>query len=475
MLGIEAYGVVGFYSMLFGVFSFANVGLTATLSRELARLTGESDSLFEMRDLTRTLELVFRGIAVGVAAIVVLLAPLIAEYWVNVQSVSIEAATNGVRLMGIAMALRFPTDLCHGGLLGLQQQIASNTIVAGMGTTRGFGAVVVLWILSPTIEAFFYWQIIVNLIESIVVSHVLWHCLGPKDKPCHFRLSSLQSTWRYAAGMTGISVVSIMLSEIDKLTVSKMLSLEAFAVYSVASIVSRAPIMIGGPIADAIFPRLTQLVQQKELTQVARLYHHGCQLVSVVAIPIGLVIAFFSRELIQIWTQNHEIANESCWPATILVLGTTSLSLLIVPYRLALSNGWTSLNLIIGAVSVVVIIPLIVVLTYLIGVVGAATGWLVLNLGITAPFIYLLHRRVLPGATWRYYLQDVAAPLISSLSILLCGRYVISENQGQVMQLIGIVAIWVLAVVAAVISVPTIRGVIATQLQSRFGLVYRSR
>ena len=78
MLGIEAYGVVGFYSMLFGVFSFANVGLTATLSRELARLTGESDSLFEMRDLTRTLELVFRGIAVGVAAIVVLLAPLIA-------------------------------------------------------------------------------------------------------------------------------------------------------------------------------------------------------------------------------------------------------------------------------------------------------------------------------------------------------------------------------------------------------------
>lgn len=38
ILGVESYGVVGFYAVLQGVFMFANFGLIATLSREMARL-----------------------------------------------------------------------------------------------------------------------------------------------------------------------------------------------------------------------------------------------------------------------------------------------------------------------------------------------------------------------------------------------------------------------------------------------------
>jgi O-antigen/teichoic acid export membrane protein len=38
-LGVEAYGIVGFYTVLQGVLFIADVGLTATLNRELARLS----------------------------------------------------------------------------------------------------------------------------------------------------------------------------------------------------------------------------------------------------------------------------------------------------------------------------------------------------------------------------------------------------------------------------------------------------
>src|SRR2546425_12398080 len=43
-LGIEAYGLVGFYATLLGFLTFADMGLTATLNREIARLSARSNA-----------------------------------------------------------------------------------------------------------------------------------------------------------------------------------------------------------------------------------------------------------------------------------------------------------------------------------------------------------------------------------------------------------------------------------------------
>ena len=43
-LGIEAFGLVGFYSTLVGVLAFADMGFTATLNREMARLSVQRES-----------------------------------------------------------------------------------------------------------------------------------------------------------------------------------------------------------------------------------------------------------------------------------------------------------------------------------------------------------------------------------------------------------------------------------------------
>ena len=71
-LGIEHYGIVGFFAVLQGVLAFADIGLTATLSREMARLSARDDSGQEMRDLLRTVETVYWMAAVCAAVIVVM-------------------------------------------------------------------------------------------------------------------------------------------------------------------------------------------------------------------------------------------------------------------------------------------------------------------------------------------------------------------------------------------------------------------
>ncbi len=155
-LGIEAYGLVGFYTTLMGVFAFADVGLSASLNREMARLSALDTKGQEMRNLLRTIETVYWGIAVLLAGAIALSAPTLAHQWVKAQTISPAVVENAVRLMGLAMAFQFPSGLYQGGLIGLQRQVQLNLALVLTGVLRAGGAVLILWLVSPTIEAFLF-------------------------------------------------------------------------------------------------------------------------------------------------------------------------------------------------------------------------------------------------------------------------------------------------------------------------------
>ena len=56
-MGIEAYGLIGFFSTLLSLFALLDLGLGATLNREMARLGAQENKVPDMRDLLRTLEI----------------------------------------------------------------------------------------------------------------------------------------------------------------------------------------------------------------------------------------------------------------------------------------------------------------------------------------------------------------------------------------------------------------------------------
>ena len=122
-LGIEAYGLVGFYSTLLGILVFADMGLTATLSREIARLSVRKNAAREMGELLRTYESIYICISFMVAGTIWFFAPLIAERWLKASTLQPREIASAIRLMGIAIALQLPSGLYSGGLLGLQKQV----------------------------------------------------------------------------------------------------------------------------------------------------------------------------------------------------------------------------------------------------------------------------------------------------------------------------------------------------------------
>ena len=128
-LGIDSYGLIGIYTSLQALFGLLDIGLSTTLNREMARLSGQTDKAGEMRDLVRTLEIIYWILGAAIAFAVILLAPLIANYWIQPGKLSTDTIQQAIMVMGLTIAFQFIFTFYSGGLLGLQKQILLNSII----------------------------------------------------------------------------------------------------------------------------------------------------------------------------------------------------------------------------------------------------------------------------------------------------------------------------------------------------------
>lgn len=449
-LGIEAYGLIGIFLTLLALFSLLDLGLSTTLNRELARMTVQTGSEQKMRDLTRTLELAYFVLAVLIGIAVISLASPISLYWVKPDSLSTGTIYQAVLTMGLAIACQFPFSLYAGGLMGLQRQVLLNFIVGSMATLRGGGAVVVLWFIAPTIQAFFGWQIIVSVLQVMITGALLWSNLPKPGRGARFQKGLLIKCWRFAAGMTVISVLSVVLMQMDKVILSRILSLETFGYYMFASVVAGGLYVFFGPMFSALFPRYSQLVALGEEDQLVRLYHDSCQMIAVIVLPVAVILALFSREILYLWTQDSVIVANSHLILRILVVGTAMAGLMILPYALQLAHGWTRLAIVQNLIGIAVLLPMLVWLTKLYGAQGAAVIWVLLNVGCLLVSIPFMHTRLIKEEKWRWYVHDVFKPLSGALLVAVPSFWLYPADLPFLISVVTIIVITLLTFFSAV-------------------------
>lgn len=419
-MGIESWGLVGFFTTLQIMCGILYVGLSNTLNREMSRLSVTPGKEQEMRNLVRTLETVYWSITIAIGVLVTILAPFFANHWINSGELPSKTVEQTLLIMGLVLTLQMPIGFYSGGLMGLQKQVLLNIIKIIVGTLRGVGAAAVLWLISPTIQTFFIWQIIVNLINIICVKFFFQKNIPHSEKAASFEKQLLKRIWKFAAGMTGISISAMILTQLDKIIILKILSLETFGYYTLACVVTSGLTIIITSISNAIFPRFSELVALKNNEKIKNLYHECTQLMSVIILPIAITISFFSYEILLLWTGNSTTAQYVAPILSILILGTTLNALMYLPYTLQLAFGWTKIGLKICLFLIVLLVPTVIILTKIYGVIGAATAWLILNIIYMAIGVPLTHQRLLRGEAGKWF-NDILYPLLSTLIIIIAG------------------------------------------------------
>lgn len=415
-LGVEAYGLIAVYAVLLAWIALFDMGLRPALNREMARFLGGERSAERVRDLLRSIELLAVGIAAAAAVTIWAASGWIATGWLNARGLPAETVAQAIAIMGGVAGLSFIETVYVGALSGLQRQVLQNVVTSTIVTLRNVGVIGVLAFVSPTIEAFFIWQMAVAALSVVLLHICVYRVLPAIGRFARFSVAALREVGRFAAGMVGITLMALLLTQVDKTLLSRLLPLEEFAHYALAATLAGALYLMVGPISNAFYPRFTQLVARGDQTALRETYHLGAQLVTVMLAPAAMMLILFGERIVAIWTGDDALAGEVAPILRVLAFGSLLHGFAFIPYLLQIAYGWTHLTLQVAAVAVIAVVPALLVVVPAYGAIGAAWVSFILYAYLFAATTFYTHKRLPMNGLKRLYAKDIAAPLVAAVA-----------------------------------------------------------
>lgn len=418
-LGVEAYGLIGIFNVMQAGLALFDMGMAPALSREMARFTGGIHDAQSIRNLLRSIEIVSLCTALVFSIGILTASNWLASNALHAGKEPTATVAQAFAIMGVVCALHLIESIYFSSILGLQRQVLLSVITSLMASLRGLGAVGILMWVSPTIGAFFIWQGILSVINVGLFAIVVYNSLGPGTYVGRFSLAALRGIWRFAGGILGITALSLLLTQVDKILLLKLMPLESFGYYTFAATVAAVLYKIIDPITTAIYPRMVELLTRNDQATLVSAYHQGAQVVSILIAPATAVLSFFPQGFVFMWSGDASLAENSAGILAPLALGGLLSCLMRIPYLCQVAHGWTSLTLRVNIVAVVVLIPALLWVVPRYGAIGAAWIWVALNAGYVLFDIQLMHHRLLREEKWHWYIADVLMPVTGAITVML--------------------------------------------------------
>lgn len=434
-MGAEAYGLVGFYAMLQAWFQLLDMGLTPTMARETSRFNGGATDALSLRRLLRALEGIFFAVALIGGGLIVLLSGSIARSWLKVETLPLAEVRHAIVMMGFIIALRWICGLYRGAINGFEGLVWLSTFNIAIATAR-FVFVVPLFIyVGPSPTQFFAYQFVVAIVEAFVLIAKTYSSLptSPKgDLRARWQWEPLRGVLKFSLSVAFTSSVWILVTQTDKLILSKLLPLGQYAYFALAVLVAGGVTIVSVPISGALLPRLTRLAAEGNDVGLVRLYRHATQLVGIISISAALVLAFFAEEILWAWTGNADVARNAAPILRLYAIGNGILALGAFPYYLQYAKGDMKLHLFGNILFVVLLIPSLIYATIRVGAVGAGYAWVSANAIYFLVWVPRVHRRFVKDLHWRWVRRDIAPIILITLTGAIGARNLLRFPDGRI-------------------------------------------
>ena len=417
-LGAEAFGLIGFFTMLSAWMMLLDVGLSATISRQSATLKHSFEQMIEFKHILRSVEAIFIVISLFIVMIVFISDDWIANNWLKIEALDKNEVAYCISLMGIMIALKWMVGLYKGAINGFEQQVWLNIYGVTINSFKFIGGFILVKYISQDPSSYFEYQLIIGIIELLVIHQKVYKVIPKTDSFIKPSIKYLKIIMPFALAIAYTSGLWIVLTNIDKLLLSNLLPLKEYGYFSLIAVVISGITALAGPIGMAVQPRLTSLLAQNKNDEMISLYKKATQFVSVIGFAVAGTVAVFSTELLYAWTGDMEA---SLWAGDILfwyALGNGLLMVLAFQYYLQFAYGnlkyhvWG--NTIFGFIQVIAMV--FAVYTY--GALGAGITWFILQAIFLLFWPWYIHSKFAPGIHKNWIINDVLVILLSSIIIL---------------------------------------------------------
>jgi O-antigen/teichoic acid export membrane protein len=391
LLGIEAYGLIGFIASLQVIVGVLDLGLSSTITREIAgdRSPGRQASA----ELLRTAVVIYWGLAAAIGIFVVLAAGGLARRWFNPDTIDLATLQHGLQVAAIYLALRWPVALYGGVLAGVQRMDILNVIKAGVMTLRLVGGIVVL-LIWPDLTIFLLWFGVSAIVEVAAFAFAARHVTpGVSWRPA-FSPAALRAIWGFSSQMAGLAMLSMALTQLDRLMISKMLPLEQLGYYSLAYTAATGISIVISSLSTALMPSFAAAHELGARETMLARYDNANEVMLYGTGLVLFLLVFFGRTFLEIWVSTA--AAQGAWrPLAVLAGGFWLGAAVSNAYTIAVASRRPTGLLIISATTGVLYIPLMYSMILMWGIDGAAWAWLLLTLSYVVTIIPFVHRRIL--------------------------------------------------------------------------------
>lgn len=425
-IGVESYGVVGIYTSIVGAIFLFDFGISNIISKELSQRLATNHCKKSTIDFLLTIEIIYLLIGLFLGSIIWIFSSLIVEYWITIHVVSDAELIFSLKLIALAVATQWPHSFYTSALFGRKKQLTFNMIYIIFSILKIVGAYILLKYWSATIVAYLWWSIITSLLLTLILRWALWRELSEEETRPRFNLSEVKKIQKLTIGMSAIGLVIFFVSDFDKFLMVKILSLRDFGYYSMAFIIPSGFLMLGTSIKNSLFPNISEDIISKEGTQIKQKYHHYTQIVYYLITPLSMLVIFFSKEIVFLWTNNSETSLKISSLVIFLTLGSMINGYTMIIYSYIIVREKTKFLFYQNLICAIVALPVLFILLHQIGLMAAGIYWLLFNLLQYVFLVLYFHVILYPGEIKSYLWNDVALPILISITVIVPFKYFVS-------------------------------------------------
>lgn len=469
-LGAEAYGLVGLFALMQSWMGLLDLGLSPTLSRQIAIARGQKDGFIIFGSLLKSFEFIFIILMMVVVILTFSLSGWISTKWVKAETLDVLTINYVISLMGVMIGLRWFTGLYRSGISGMEHQVWINKASIMLISLKFLGAFFLLEYVSNDVRRFFEYQLLIAVVELFVFGWFFYKVVPVIDKKIKifgFDWVAVKSVAPFALSIAYTSGLWIMITQTDKVILSGALSLGDFGYFSLVALIAGGIMMISGPITQAILPRVTMLIEQGKYDVMLDIYREGSQVVTLIAFSAALTMGFHGEMLIYAWTGDRAAAR---WGMDILfwfAMGNALLTIGGFQSLLQTAFGKLRLHVIASTLTALIQVPIIFYAATNYGALGAGVTWFALRLIWLFIYTPIVHAKFLPGFHMPWMLKDIF-PIVAltTLVAFIVKKFLVFDiNDSRVVMLAVFIGSAIVTFLVSSLSLPKIRMIINKNLR----------
>lgn len=468
--GRSFFGFVAFVNAVQAWFQLSDWGLTSAMTRNCSMCTQKAD-LIPQAALLRKAETLLFSSSLACGLLVTFLIVKIYPDWLDPSAAEGNALQVGIYGMFFLLISRNQLELYRGVLIGSRQLNCLAAVVFSSALLRIIFLIGLIHFSSLTLFSFFAISAIFNLIELLIFrARFFGISRAASDSVDVVGWGALP--WRFSLQMAFASMLWLGFSQSDKLYLSRMLPIDDFASFGVATLLAGGIFIVIAPVQNIVSNRLAHLLVLGDRQSLRVFYGRATHWIGLLVWPFCAVLIFFAESVIWVWCDDPAIARHSASTLIGYAFGNALIAMGGVGFYLQFTLGrlhWHIWGALIFMLALLVMLH-VVVDAY--GLSGVGWTWVGVNILYFFTWLPLVYRRVLHLSYFSWLIRDVL-PVAMATIFTAAVLSVFPVSIERPIALLELMVAYILCLFVACMVVPSVRDDMRVLLSKLLTLIQR--